>query len=129
MLPKYPKDSWQSKLVMLSNWNEYGEGTYICPSGLNGFGYLDSVRSVFCKDIPHSDVAPSEHQKKRINIMHPADRAKLGRGDRVKPELRFDKPLYKFTFKDKKDLDMWQFDGFSSLEIQDGKLGRPFRPI
>lgn len=122
MLPKYPKDSWQSKLVMLSNWNEYGEGTYICPSGLNGFGYLDSVRSVFCKDIPHSDAAPSEHQKKRINIMHPADRAKLGRGDRVKPELRFDKPLYKFTFKDKKDLDMWQFDGFSSLEIKDGKL-------
>ena len=122
MLPKYPKDSWKSKLVMLSNWNEYGEGTYICPSGLNGFGYLDAVRSVFCKDVPHTDVAPNEHQKKRINIMHPAGRAKLGRDDRVKPTLQFEKSLLTLTFKDQKDLDKWEFHGFSSLEIKDGRL-------
>ena len=122
MLPKYPKDSWQSKLVMLSNWNEYGEGTYICPSGLNRFGYLDAVRSVFCKDVPHTDAAPSENQKKRINIMHPADRAKLGRDDRVRPELQYEKSLLTLTFKNRADLDKWEFHGFSSLEIKDGCL-------
>ncbi len=131
ILPKYPKDSWKSKLVMLSTWNEYGEGTYICPTNLNRFGYLDSVRSVFCKDIPHTDVAPSDNQKSRINILHPKERAVLGRDDRLKPALDYSKPYYSITFKSEKDLDKWDIHDFDSLKIEDGKLagysngGRP----
>ena len=33
----------QKNFVMISTWNEYGEGTYIMPSGLNGFGYVDEI--------------------------------------------------------------------------------------
>lgn len=122
MLTKYPKDSWKSKFVMLSTWNEYGEGTYMCPSNLNRFGYLDSVRSVFCNDIPHTDAAPNEKQKSRINILHPKDRAKLARLDKLEQKLIWDKPLYSLTFKDKSDLDKWDFFKFDNIEIKDGKL-------
>ena len=122
MLTKYPKNSWKSKFVMLSTWNEYGEGTYICPTNLNRFGYLDSVRSVFCKDVPHTDVAPSENQKSRINIMHPKDRANLGRGDRVLPKLDYSKPYYSIKFETQADLDKWETYKFESLEIKDGRL-------
>ena len=122
MLTQYPKNSWKSKFVMLSTWNEYGEGTYIHPTNLNRFGYLDSVRSVFCKDVPHTDVAPSENQKKRINIMHPKDRAKLGRGDREMPALDYSKPYYSIKFETQADLDKWEAYKFTSLEIKDGKL-------
>lgn len=38
-----PED-WQKKLLMFSTWNEYGEGTFISPAGLNGFGYLNEMR-------------------------------------------------------------------------------------
>lgn len=122
MLTKYPKGSWQSKLIMLSTWNEYGEGTYIMPSGLNGFGYLDAIRSIFREDIPHTDVIPSDNQRKRINIMHPADRAKLGRDDRLMPDLNYDNPCYTIKFESQEDLDKWDCYRFSSLEIKDKKL-------
>lgn len=71
-LPKYSTSgSWNDKLVMLSTWNEYGEGTYICPAGLNGFGYVDVIREEYtnlAKD--HTDVIPDAVQKERINHMY-----------------------------------------------------------
>jgi hypothetical protein len=40
-----------SKMILLDNWNEWGEGHYIAPTnqqaGGAGFGYLQSVRNVF----------------------------------------------------------------------------------
>ncbi len=122
ILPTYEKDSWKSKLVMLSNWNEYGEGTYISPSGLNGFGYMDAVRSVFLKDIPHTDIAPNEEQKKRIDILHPMDRATIAPLGYAKDAAPDGTLFRKYTFKSKEDLEKWEFHGFSSLEIKDGRL-------
>ncbi len=122
VLDQRPRDSWLSKLVMLSNWNEYGEGTYICPTGLNGFGYLDAVRDVFCKDTPHTDHIPTDAQKERINILHPKDRAVLARLQSQKQALQYEDAAYTLTFKDQSDLDKWEFHGFASLEIKDGKL-------
>ena len=46
-LKEYPKEDWQKNFVMLSTWNEYGEGTYIMPtSDEKGFGYLDVLREI-----------------------------------------------------------------------------------
>ena len=124
ILPLYKddKESWKSKLVMLSTWNEYGEGTYMSPSGLNGFGYLDAVRSVFTEDCPHTDAVPDEKQKKRINILHPADRAVLSPLDRLPDESGKHGVFKRYEFKTKKDLAKWEFHGFASLEIKDGRL-------
>lgn len=129
ILTRYPQDSWQSKLIMLSTWNEYGEGTYICPAGLNGFGYLDAVRSVFCKDVPHTDVLPDEKQKARINILHPRDRARFARLDYFNPALSCEKPLHRFSFRNEQDLECWECVGFSELAVRDGRLvGRSDSP-
>ncbi len=72
-LPKYSqKYDWADRLTWLSTWNEYGEGTYIMPSGLNGFGYVDVVRNAYT-DLPeeHEDVVPTLKQKERITHLYP----------------------------------------------------------
>ena len=65
---------WAEKLVWLSTWNEYGEGTYIMPAeGLNGFGYLDVIREVYTSEKADSslNVIPTEAQLERINRLYP----------------------------------------------------------
>ena len=80
---KYPaeKGAWNDRLVMLSTWNEFGEGTYIAPCGLNGFGYLDVVRGTYTNlEKTHDDAVPTEAQAKRINRLYP-QYARLLRND------------------------------------------------
>ena len=50
-----------SRIVMLDNWNEFGEGHYIFPTTGSSFGYLDAVRDAFA-DAPgdHTDVIPAD---------------------------------------------------------------------
>ena len=72
-VPKYsPKYDWADNFMWLSTWNEYGEGTYICPAGLNGFGYVDVIREAFT-DLPkeHKDIVPTLKQRERINHLYP----------------------------------------------------------
>ena len=74
-LPKYAKkDTWQEKFVMLSTWNEYGEGTYIMPSEGNGkFGYLDALRKVYTSEKADEslNLIPTAAQRERINHLYP----------------------------------------------------------
>ena len=37
------------RLLLLDNWNEWGEGHYIAPQVTDGFGYLQGVREVFTR--------------------------------------------------------------------------------
>lgn len=49
------------RLVLVDNWNEWGEGHYVMPHRQYGFGYLDAIRSVFCGDPPeHEDITPED---------------------------------------------------------------------
>ena len=123
LLDKYPdKTSWKSKFMMLSTWNEYGEGTYMMPSGVHGFGYLDALREVFCENTPHADVVPNQNQLDRVNIMYPQDRRLLAAND-LYPEDENEYPvLKKYEFKTKEDLAKWEITGLTNYEIRDGKL-------
>ena len=122
ILTQYDKNSWKSKLVMLSTWNEYGEGTYMMPAGVHGFGYLDALRKVFYEDTPHVDVVPNENQKARICNLYPRDRYMLAAQDNL-PEDKTEQPiLKKYEFKTQKDLEKWEIVGLSNYEIRDGKL-------
>ncbi|MHB1456731.1 MAG: glycoside hydrolase family 99-like domain-containing protein, partial [Armatimonadota bacterium] len=58
---KLPADQLGSKMLLLDNWNEWGEGHYIAPYREYGFGYLDAVRKVF-SDVPekHTDLIPKD---------------------------------------------------------------------
>ncbi len=61
LMEQQPSDSLSSRMVMLDNLNEWGEGHYILPHREFGFGYLDAVRSVFTdSDDPHMDILPDE---------------------------------------------------------------------
>lgn len=50
-----------SRMLLLDNWNEWGEGHYLAPYTEYGFGYLDAVRTVF-SDAPanHLDLIPED---------------------------------------------------------------------
>ncbi|MFP2905002.1 carbohydrate binding domain-containing protein [Pyxidicoccus sp. 3LFB2] len=73
-VPSLPTGSIGRKLVMLDNWNEYGEGHFLMPTGLNGFGYLDSLRGAFTAGGLHAHTLPTQAQKNRINVLYPSDR-------------------------------------------------------
>ena len=74
-LPRNDASSWKSKLAILSTWNEYGEGTYMMPSGLNGFGYMDGVRAAYTTNLSHTDDVPTANQLSRLGYMIPQNRA------------------------------------------------------
>lgn len=60
-MPSLPADSLGRDLLLLDNWNEYGEGHWIHPSADYGFGHLDAIRSVFTSAAPnHRDLVPED---------------------------------------------------------------------
>lgn len=122
IVAKQDKNSWKSKLIMLSTWNEYGEGTYMMPSGIHGFGYLDALRTVFLEDVPHVDIVPNQDQLDRIDILYPQDRALLAPQDKLPKDTNEYPIIKKWEFKTKEDLDKWEIHGLTSYEIRDGKL-------
>jgi len=54
IVDKMPENSPGRKMLILDNWNEWGEGHFISPSCAYGFQYLQAVREVFseCDNLP-----------------------------------------------------------------------------
>ncbi|HNX34933.1 MAG TPA: glycoside hydrolase family 99-like domain-containing protein [Kiritimatiellia bacterium] len=56
-----PPEQLGRRMLLLDNWNEWGEGHYLAPYREYGFGYLDAVRNVFAPDAgPHEDLLPQD---------------------------------------------------------------------
>ncbi|NUQ01567.1 MAG: glycoside hydrolase family 99-like domain-containing protein [Armatimonadetes bacterium] len=56
-----PEGELGRRLLLLDNWNEWGEGHYLAPYREYGFGYLDAVRRVFAPAAPaHEDLLPED---------------------------------------------------------------------
>lgn len=56
-----PEGTLGRRMLLLDNWNEWGEGHYIAPYREYGFGYLDAVRDVFAPAAgPHADLLPED---------------------------------------------------------------------
>jgi hypothetical protein len=53
-----PADSPGRRMLLLDNWNEWGEGHYISPQVTDGFGYLRAVREVFTRCDNQPDERP-----------------------------------------------------------------------
>jgi len=60
-MAQLPATELGSRMLLLDNWNEWGEGHYLMPYREYGFGYLDAVRKVFT-DAPesHRDLIPED---------------------------------------------------------------------
>jgi len=105
--------TWKDRAVWLSTWNEYGEGTYMIPSGLNGFGYMDVIRNAYTDlSSSHTDVVPTEAQLERITHKYPQYTRKLWRAEYEtydEPSLDYDfggefeyeEPVNTVTFRDR----------------------------
>ena len=72
-MPTLPENSLGRTMVLLPNWNEFGEGHFMMPSALAGFGYVDALREVFTVGGPHEDPVPTDTQKRRITVLYPKD--------------------------------------------------------
>jgi hypothetical protein len=56
-----PPGQLGGRMLLLDNWNEWGEGHYIAPYREYGFGYLDAVRDVLSRARrPHIDLIPAD---------------------------------------------------------------------
>lgn len=61
VMDSMPQGSLSSKMILLDNWNEWGEGHYIAPAQQYGFGYLNAVRSTFtAKDNTPDERSPQQ---------------------------------------------------------------------
>ncbi len=80
-LPKYENEpeTWKKKMVMFSTWNEYGEGTFISPCGINKFHQLDAIAKHFPNTENHTNIIPTPTQRERINHLYPQDLTLLRR--------------------------------------------------
>ncbi|WP_116950249.1 glycoside hydrolase family 99-like domain-containing protein [Jiangella endophytica] len=66
-------DALGRKLLILDNWNEYGEGHFLMPATLHGFGYLNAVRDTFGQT-GSPNVAPDAPQLDRLQHLYPPGR-------------------------------------------------------
>ncbi len=98
-MPTLDEDSLGSKMLLLDNWNEYGEGHFLMPANLHGFGYLDGVREIFGDgDTTHTDVEPTEAQLERINHLFVQDRHVVKVDKNTGVQLEVYDPAYVWTF-------------------------------
>ncbi len=120
-LPRFEnEETWKQQLVLISTWNEYGEGTYVMPAGVHGFGYLDNVRKVLVDDVDTTpyNVKPTENQKSRLGHMYTGARTTLANTDYIK-----DSSSEKIPQKVVKELDLSSWNksfGYSEF-TNDGK--------
>ncbi len=128
LIPQYKDDEpYKSKLIMCATWNEYGEGHYMMPSKLHGFGYLETIKKAF-SDAPmdhEEDVIPTEAQKARITHLYRQNRSKI-RPLRWLDESKKHIPtkvIKAWDFTDKKDAAKWKpSDDILEWDIENGKM-------
>jgi len=121
-LPK--EEGWKANTLIVSTWNEYGEGTYVMPvPGLHGFGYLDNVRQIISgvEEQPNN-IVPTEQQKARLGHLYPKGKSSLERLDIEKPTNTSNTiPLYSATgddFVNGRRIDhSYIFDGVYSASV------------
>ena len=125
-IPSHVTEKWQEGLVMLSTWNEYGEGTYIMPTtDEKGFGYIDAIREAYTDEKADASVntVPTANQAYRINHLYPQNLHLLRRQGYYKEEVDETNlvPVYTFDLSSRKDYALW---GVSDSSVsEDGVTG------
>jgi hypothetical protein len=123
LMPSLPDTSLGRKLMLLDNWNEYGEGHYILPTKGTGFGYIDAIRNVFAGGGEHQDALLTQNQLDRINVLYPSDRVMP---QKKYPAVAPHTGVYtkQWEFNTDGALEGWdtEINQISSMPVSDGKL-------
>lgn len=120
-MPHYESNDIASKMVLLDNWNEYGEGHYIMPSGIHGFGYLQAVREVFTVNGEYTPERPTNEALLRMQELYPKGRKAL---KTVKAAPKFPSKVLKgWYFDNPEDVALWKCkSGIDNFRAEDGLL-------
>ena len=122
VLPNLKGEEWRKKFVMFSTWNEYGEGTYICPSNVHGFGYLDEMRRAFTNEPEqHEDIRPNQKQLDRLGYMYPKGRSQIAAQMFEKPDFP-NKVEAVININDEASLGKWKIENGLKVWIENGKV-------
>ena len=121
-----PENLWKSKFIQFATWNEYGEGHYLYPSNVNGFGYLDAIAEVFGAEEHDKslDVMPTDAQKARVGRLYPGYRNYIRRKYFIQPQTPVPDVVskaYDFTQTNSIDTLKLGFSGFSPKPQQVNK--------
>lgn len=115
-LPNREPSEPSAKIVLLDNWNEFGEGHYLMPAQYEGFAFVNAVRSVFSTEPFPANVTPSQAQKERISRLYPPGRS-IRIVERTPPPKSSD---FAFDWDFEADQDGWtvdkQVDGLAASE-------------
>ena len=123
---KYYKDIIDSQknnygLMYMSTWNEYGEGHWLAPSGLNGFDYADAWREVFTNaPKEHKDITPTQNQMSRICHIYNDRRTPIRTWHMEDPDLS--KVEMEVVFSLDLNSDKWIFDNCEFVQSTDGEI-------
>ena len=124
ILPSYShfEEEWKKKLIMFSTWNEYGEGTYICPGNLYGFGYLNEMRKAVTKngDSYESD-KPSQKALDRIGYLHPKGRRLLSALQHTLPEVP-EKVVCEYNYNTPESVEKWEGVNDVTISFKDDRI-------
>ena len=111
---KYTSQDWFDNFVFATTWNEFGEGHYILPTNVCGFGYLDGTRATFSSvagtdDKAHFDVVPTINQKKRLGYLYPATTVPMRKQslDAEGNNVANNKPVIDWNFEDEDTCMLW----------------------
>ncbi len=107
-------------LMYFSTWNEYGEGHWLAPAGLNGFGYSDAMRSVLCEDMELKHSLPSACQSARFCHLHNDYRTPIRSWHYEEPDpSKLDTEIvYSFDMS----IDAWDFEDVKVSQDADGAI-------
>ncbi len=116
------KQNIPGNMVYLATWNEYGEGHWLAPSGLNGFGYADEWRKAYT-DAPavHDDVVPTINQQNRISKLYNDNRTPIRSMLLEKNEIPT-RVLQTWDFSQPGTFDGWTKDRYASIGVENGML-------
>ena len=70
-MPAAPSDAISRRVVMLDNWNEFGEGHSMMPCAGWGFAYLNAARDVFGQAPYPPNALPTATQSARLDTLYP----------------------------------------------------------
>ena len=116
------KQTIPGNMVYLSTWNEYGEGHWLAPSGLNAFGYADEWRKAYSDaSEEHIDTLPTGSAKDRICRLYNDNRTPIR--SMLLEENEFPTvTLQEWDFSKNVNVRFWPKLRFQSVEVKNGLL-------